>query len=76
MNEQDRVKINFDNLPKYFDIDKSNPKDVEGVITSIDNGGEENDFKVLVTWDNGANNAYDESHLTIINNGDSNNGAL
>tara|TARA_R110000823_G_scaffold313827_1_gene441911 strand:- start:1465 stop:1689 length:225 start_codon:yes stop_codon:yes gene_type:complete len=73
MNEQDRVKINFGNIPEYFEIDESNPEGVEGVVTSIDNGGEENDFKILVAWDNGADNAYDESHLIIINNGDSNN---
>ena len=73
MKAQDRVKINFDNLPKYLGVDKSNPKDVEGVVTSIDHGGEENDFKILVTWDNGSANAYDESQLIIINNRDSNN---
>ena len=44
MKAQDRVKINFDNIPNYFDIDKSNPEGVEGVVTSIDNGGEENDL--------------------------------
>ena len=65
MKKSDRVKVNFDTLPHYFPRDSSNP-DVEGTVTSIDNGGEKNDFKILVTWDNGFDNAYDKSHLIII----------
>ena len=66
MKKSDRVKVNFDTLPDCLARDSSNPDGVEGTVTSIDNGGEKNDFKILVTWDNGFDNAYDKSHLIII----------
>ncbi|MFT6124297.1 MAG: hypothetical protein ACJAV0_000431 [Shewanella sp.] len=66
MKSADRVKVNFDKLPNYLARDSSNPDGVEGTVTSIDNSGEKNDFKILVTWDNGVDNAYDKSHLIII----------
>jgi len=65
MKINDRVKINFDKSPSWFDDFNSNPKGVEGTVTGIDDG-ETNDFKILVTWDNGVDNAYDDSHLEVI----------
>lgn len=66
MNINDRVKINFDKFPNWFDRNNTNPEGLDGTVTSIDNGGEENDFSILVTWDNGTENAYDKSHLELI----------
>jgi len=65
MNINDRVKINFDKCPDWFCRNDENPEGLDGTVTSIDNVSV-NHFSIIVTWDNGTDNAYDESHLELI----------
>jgi hypothetical protein len=54
----DKVKIS--NASEYYGISRNNPKDVEGVITSINEG---EDLSHYVAWSNGGTNSYDASDL-------------
>jgi hypothetical protein len=48
---------------EYYGISKSNPKDVEGVITSINEG---EDLSHYVAWSNGVTNSYNASDLVNV----------
>jgi hypothetical protein len=58
LREGDKVMI--DKSSEYYGISRSNPKDVEGVITSINDG---EDLSHYVAWSNGGTNSYDASDL-------------
>jgi hypothetical protein len=54
----DKVKIS--NASEYYGIGKNNPKDIDGVITSISEGG---GLSHYVAWSNGGTNSYNASDL-------------
>jgi hypothetical protein len=58
LREGDKVMIS--EASEYYGISRSNPKDVEGVITSINEG---EDLSHYVAWSNGTNNSYEASDL-------------
>ena len=57
----DKVMINESS--EYYGISKNNPKDVEGVITSIN---EDEDLSHYVAWSNGGTNSYNASDLIMV----------
>lgn len=57
----DKVKISESS--EYYGISKSNPKGVEGVITSLNEG---EDLSHYVNWSNGTRNSYDALDLVKV----------
>jgi hypothetical protein len=53
-------KVMISKASEYYGISKNNPKDVEGVITSLDEG---EDLSHYVDWSEGGRNNYDASDL-------------
>jgi len=62
LREGDKVKIS--NASEYYGISSNNPKDVEGVITSV--SGEDGSLPYYVQWSNGGTNNYEASDLIMV----------
>ena len=61
----DKVKINIHATPDYFEPE-SNPVDTIGVITEIDDQGQNSTcLNVMVTFEDGTDNAYLKNHLIV-----------
>lgn len=58
----DKVKINPENIPDYFDFE-SNPTHLTGVIMEIHDKDEFGSFCIDVKFSDETINAYDEEHL-------------
>jgi len=65
MNKKFKVgdKVMISNASEYYGISKNNPKDVEGVITSINVHGS---LPYYVEWSNGGTNSYDALDLVKV----------
>jgi hypothetical protein len=58
----DKVKIS--NASEFYGISRSNPKDIDGRITSV--SGEDGSLPYYVAWSNGTNNNYEASDLIMV----------
>lgn len=61
----DIVRIREDS--EYYRNEVCNPKDVDGVIISVEEGGEEHEeaFYIRVDWSNSHHNSYREKDLEL-----------
>jgi len=65
MDVGEKVRINPNNVPDYFDFE-SNPIHLTGVIMEIHDKDEFGSFAIDVEFSDGTLNAYDEKHLIAL----------
>jgi len=60
-------KVMIDSSSEYYsdELDSSNPKDVEGIITEIEGEGYVGGLNIIVNWDNGKINGYNAVDLKL-----------
>jgi hypothetical protein len=60
-------KVMIDSSSEYYsdELDSSNPKDVEGIITEIEGEGYVGGLNIIVKWDNGKINGYNVVDLKL-----------
>ena len=58
------VRIGKDS--RYYGMSHSNPSDVNGVVTDIDEPSHDDDHFISVKWDNGDDNVYRPEDLKLV----------